>query len=114
MAGNYGSFALLLTAFLNLTLAAPTPVDPPHPMITPPPTLVDRAPTRVQHRDVLSDIDSYVGGVLSELGSAIPSYVASGVPEYFVNLPTGTAVMSTLGISSSDLAAVPTAVLNLP
>jgi len=39
---------------------------------------------------------------------------SSGVEPYFQGLPTGNAVLSSLGIQSSDLAAVPTNVLNLP
>jgi hypothetical protein len=79
-------------------------------MITPRATLVDRTPTRVAKRD-LTDV---LGSLLSEAGSAIPSYVASGVPNFFQGFPTGDAVLSSLGISSSDLAATPTMVLNLP
>jgi hypothetical protein len=105
-----------LLALLPVALAAPAPIPvavAPHPMITPPPTLVDRTPSRVQGRDVLSSIEgleTYLSGVLG----SFPSYVASGVPNFFQDFPTGTAVQSTLGISSSDLAATPTQVLNIP
>lgn len=37
-----------------------------------------------------------------------------GIPGYFENLPTGTNVMSSLGIGDDDLAAIPTQVLNVP
>ena len=79
-------------------------------MITPKADLVDRTPTRVVERD-LTDV---LSSLLSEAGSAIPSYVASGVPNFFQNFPTGDAILSSAGISSSDLAAMPTMVLNLP
>ena len=37
-----------------------------------------------------------------------------GIPGWFENLPTGTDVMSSLGIGDDDLAAIPTQVLNIP
>lgn len=80
-------------------------------MITPPPTLVDRAPTPVDRRDF--NVGSYLDGVFSDLGN-IPSYVASGVPNFFQDLPTGGAVLSKLNISNGDLDAQPTKVLNIP
>lgn len=49
----------------------------------------------------------------SVLGS-FPSYVASGVPNFFQDFPTGTAVQSSLSISDGDLDALPTQVLNIP
>jgi hypothetical protein len=86
---------------------------PPHPMITPPPSLVQRVPSRVQGRDIVSDIEG-AGSYLSSLVGTFPSYIASGVPNFFQDFPTGTAVESSLGISDSDLAATPTQVLNIP
>lgn len=71
-----------------------------------------------QRRDILSsltsEIESYVGSVISGLGSDIPSYVTDGVLPGLVNLPTGSAVLSSANVSSSDLAAIPTSVLNIP
>lgn len=61
----------------------------------------------------MSDIQSDVDGVLSDLGN-VPSYVASGVPDYFQNLPTGDSVASSLGLSDEQLAAEPTQALNIP
>jgi len=107
------AYASILLALVPYSLAAPAPearVAPPHPMITPKATLVDRTPTRVVKRDLTEVLSS----LLSEAGSAIPSYVASGVPNFFQNFPTGDAVLSSVGLSSSDLAATPTMVLNLP
>jgi hypothetical protein len=37
-----------------------------------------------------------------------------GVPAFFQDLPSGSAVQSSLGIDPSDLAALPTNVLNIP
>jgi hypothetical protein len=88
----------------------PYEVAIPAPEITQAPTLVDRTATPVYKRD----LNSFFNSVISELGSNIPSYVASGIPNFFQDFPTGSAVASSLGVSSSDLAALPTQVLNIP
>lgn len=85
----------------------------PHPMITPAPSPVQRDATRVQNRGIVSDVEG-VGSYLSSILGTFPSYVASGVPNFFQDFPTGTAVQSSLGISDSELAATPTQVLNIP
>lgn len=96
---------LLWSALSGASLGAAMPA---HPMITP-------APAISQHElERRLDLTSYLGGVFSSLGSDVSSFVASGVPQFFNDLPTGTAVMSDLGISSSDLAASPTQALNVP
>lgn len=107
----------VLLAILPIALAAPAPapvaVAAPHPMITPSATLKDRTPSRVDQRDLLSSIkglDTYLGSLLG----TFPSYVASGVPQFFQDLPTGSAVASSLGIKDGDLDAAPTQVLNIP
>jgi hypothetical protein len=103
----------LLLALVPQVLAAPAPIEgelPPDPVITPGPTLTDRTPSPVDKRGVTD----FIGSIISDLGSAIPSYVASGVPNFFQGFPTGDAVASSLGVSSSDLAALPTQVLNIP
>lgn len=81
---------------------------PAHPMITPAPALSKRDLER------RVDVGSYLGSVFSSLGSDVSSFVASGVPQFFNDLPTGTAVASSLGIATSDLAASPTLALNVP
>ncbi|ROW10657.1 hypothetical protein VPNG_05117 [Cytospora leucostoma] len=95
----------------SASLAAVVPVA--QPVITPPPILDERALERLQQRG-LDDVGSYLGSVFSSLGSGVSSFVASGVPQYFNDLPTGTKVESSLGISSSDVAASPTLALNVP
>ncbi|KIW03064.1 uncharacterized protein PV09_05713 [Verruconis gallopava] len=103
-----------LTPFAD-ALPAPDPVAEAHPEITP--FRVPQLPTRTyayDRRNILSDLEGDVKSVLSVLGSDIPSYVASGVPNFFQNFPSGEAVQSSLGIDSSQLAALPTNVLNLP
>ncbi|KAJ7281609.1 hypothetical protein C8J57DRAFT_1298129 [Mycena rebaudengoi] len=86
---------LCLLALLSYVGASPTPLPGATPVsadtvVVPPPQ-----PTNVN-------------SILEGLGSAIPSYVASGT------FPTGTAVQSSLGLSDADVAALPTQVLNLP
>lgn len=78
-------------------------------MITPAPDLNNRA---VVARDL--DPGSYINSIIGGLGSDVSSYIASGVPQFFQDFPSGEAVESSLGISDSDLAATPTQVLNLP
>ncbi|KAG9539977.1 hypothetical protein KCV01_g26118, partial [Aureobasidium melanogenum] len=77
---------------------------------------VDLSPSRTDERirrNILSDIQSDVGSVLSGLGSDLPSWVASGVPNFFQGFPTGDAVVSSLGLNDSQVSALPTQVLNL-
>lgn len=80
------------------------------PLITPAPTTWD--PTKTK-RDILSDVGVDVKSILSDLGS-IPSYVASGVPNFFQDFPTGAGVQSSLGLDDGQVAALPTQVLNIP
>lgn len=109
----------VLLALLPVALAAPAPapapiaVAAPHPMVTPRASLTDRTPTRVNKRDVLSSIEG-LGGYLTSVIGSYPSYIASGVPNFFQDFPTGSAVEKSLGISDSDLQATPTQVLNIP
>ncbi|KAL9054351.1 MAG: hypothetical protein Q9162_004226 [Coniocarpon cinnabarinum] len=76
---------------------------------------IDASPTRtVKRRGIISDVAGDVSGALSSLGTNVPSYVASGVPQWWENLPTGTQVASSLGLDDDDLQATPTAVQNFP
>lgn len=110
---------LLLPASLAvLASAAPTALEanavaPRDPMITP--SLVEYNPSRTINypRNIISDAKSGFDSVLSGLGSDIPSYVASGVPNFFQDFPTGDKVASSLGIDDSQIAALPTQVLNI-
>ena len=92
-------------------------------MITPGPSLTDRTPSRVR-RGVVSDVKSGISEATSDIAGlatylsgvvgTYPSYIASGIPNFFQDFPSGSAVESSLGISDSDLAATPTQVLNIP
>lgn len=80
------------------------------PLITPAPTTWDPTKTR---RDILSDVGVDIKSVISDLGN-VPSYVASGVPNFFQDFPIGAGVQSSLGLNDSQVAALPTQVLNIP
>ncbi|MCJ1369714.1 hypothetical protein MMC20_000926 [Loxospora ochrophaea] len=104
---------------LPLVLALPplgpfAAIAPEKPLITPSPAAWDPTKTVKHRRDLISDFDGDVASVLSGLGSNIPSYVASGVPNFFQNFPSEGAVQSSLGLQSSQIAALPTQVLNIP
>ena len=92
-----------------------------HPLITPSPSLQDPTRTVKLRRGVVSDIKSHLSGAESKVAgyvgselSGFPSYVASGIPNFFQDLPTGDAVKSSLGLDDSQIAALPTQVLNIP
>jgi len=68
----------------------------------------------LEERNIFDDVNSYVGGVLSDIGSGVSSFVASGVPEYFANLPIGKEAQDALDVSDEEVDATPTSVLNLP
>jgi hypothetical protein len=114
---------LLPAALLSVLTAAspaPTPISNPNAIVPRDaqitPSVVQYHPTRTlrYRRDIISDLESGIGSILSELGTDIPSFVASGIPNFFQNFPTGSAVESSLGIDSSQAAALPTQVLNIP
>jgi phosphatidate phosphatase APP1 len=88
-------------------------------LITPAPTpvLLGGDPG-IAKRDVVdsltSEVAGYVNSIFSELGTALPSYVTEGLLANLEGLPTGSNVLSSANVSSSDLDAIPTSVLNLP
>ena len=115
----------LLSSFLLLLLqpaaALPTGTfEADIALITPPPDpRAIYAAQELRRRGVISDItaalNSDLNSIFSELGSAVPSYVASGVLPAFQGYPTGSsAILKSVGGKSSDLDAQPTQVLNLP
>ncbi|EKV14005.1 hypothetical protein PDIG_34880 [Penicillium digitatum PHI26] len=110
-------YALVQASLVAIASTSPAPtafvgnVSPPDPFITPSP--VEHNPSPIVGRNILSDVESDVGNVLSGLGSGLPSWVASGVPNFFQGFPTGDAVVSSLGLDSSKLKALPTNVLNI-
>ena len=116
--------ALVLLACLRAATAHPAEATQPAtavaaaPLVTPTPTatLAIYGDGELRRRDIpfTSELASYVGGLFSELGSAIPSYVTDGLFPGLQNLPTGSKVLSSVGAKSTDLDAIPTSVLNIP
>lgn len=99
--------------------AAPAKVEVRAPVITPAAIRFDGRHSYVQQRrnlidDIVSGADNVLHSLGSVLGTDLPSYVISGIPQYFENLPTGGQVLSSLGINDGDLDARPTEVLNVP
>lgn len=85
------------------------------PLITPSPASTRWFPTRTfKKRGIISDLAGDVNSVLGSLGSNIPKYVASGVPNFFQDFPTGGDVQRSLGLDDSQVSALPTQVLNIP
>ncbi|KAK5007783.1 hypothetical protein LTR28_004835 [Elasticomyces elasticus] len=109
MPPSFYRIVFLQACFLALTSASPAPrpnaVGPRDPLITPSLVEYSPSPTRQEKRGVVSDLTS-------ELDSAWGK-ATSGVAGFFQGWPTGDAVASSLGLRSSDLAALPTNVLNL-
>lgn len=102
---------LLAAILLAVGALAHPPSTPSHvelALVTPAPTLVKHV---VQERDVIDSLTSLGSKASSYIQSAY-SAVSSGFFES--NPPTGSQVLSAANISSSDLAAVPTSVLNIP
>ncbi|KAF2134352.1 hypothetical protein P153DRAFT_362121 [Dothidotthia symphoricarpi CBS 119687] len=118
--------ALLLCAAISLAnavalpdpTAVPVRVEVRAPIVTPAAISFDGRYSYIERRNILSDIASGVDGVAkswaSVLGSDLPSYFTDGIQEWQESLPTGTQVLSKLGIKDSDLDAIPTSVLNVP
>ncbi|ORX91065.1 hypothetical protein BCR34DRAFT_609055 [Clohesyomyces aquaticus] len=99
--------------------ALPAKVEVRAPVVTPAAIRFDgRHSYAYDKRNIISDIASGADNVLHSLGSVLgtdlPSYVISGIPNYFQNFPTGDQVRSSLGIKDGDLDAAPTEVLNIP
>ncbi len=108
------SIPFVTASALHLAIQRPVATGQEHPQITPSPSTWDPTKTEIERRGIISDIAGDVGQILSQLGSNIPSYVASGVPNFFQDFPTGKKVQSSLGLDDSQVAALPTQVLNIP
>lgn len=97
---------------LPVALAIPAPV--PEVEIVVRATITKREPpSQVRERDILSDITGAAGYVTSLLGG-LPDSVASGVPQFFQDFPTGDDVKKKLDLSDDEIDALPTQVLNIP
>ncbi|KAI5195921.1 hypothetical protein AUEXF2481DRAFT_61873 [Aureobasidium subglaciale EXF-2481] len=115
------AYGALLQASLSTVVSAspaPTPrrvfhLESQAPQVTASPVELSPSRTDRLRRGIIDDLKSDVGSVLSGLGSDLPSWVASGVPNFFQGFPTGDAVASSLGLDDSQLDALPTQVLNV-
>lgn len=118
MAPALSSLLLTFTILAAASVVAepkPDGLAPEYPHITPSPTLQGGVTRTVKHRrGILDDIKGNVNSVLSDLGSNVPSYVASGVPNFFQGFPDGDGVRQSLGLDDSQISALPTSVLNIP
>ena len=116
MLNDIAPLLLILLPLISAS-SAPSEVIPApkeKPLITPSPAAWDPTKTYKTRRDILSDVKGDVNSILSGLGSDIPSYVASGVANFFQDFPTGDRVKTSLGLDDNQIAALPTQVLNVP
>lgn len=104
---------LVTASVVHRNLPRPAPIAERQPLITPSPSTWWPTKTH-KKRGIISDISGDVNSVLGSLGSNIPSYVASGVQQWWEDIPTGSAVMSSLSLNDSQIKALPTQVLNIP
>ena len=114
----------LLVLWLLQSIAASSPPQPANvldaefALITPTPTRAIYGSKTRERRGIVSDLtaaaESDINSILSYLGTDLPSYFASGIIPQLEGLPTGSAVMSSAGVSSKDVDAQPTQVLNIP
>ena len=104
---------LVSATAVRRSIPRPGQIGQERPLITPSPASWD--PTKTyKKRGLISDLAGDVNSILSGLGSDIPSYVASGVPNFFQNFPTGADVQKSLGLDDAQVKALPTQVLNIP
>ncbi|KHO01838.1 uncharacterized protein MAM_00839 [Metarhizium album ARSEF 1941] len=91
-------------------VAAQTPVASAVQQRAPSPTLA----VALDQRGLGDDVKSYVQGLTSDVESRASSLLQSGILNFPNGFPAGTAVEKSLGVSSTELNAEPTHVLNLP
>ena len=78
------------------------------PVVTAAPQIDPRSP------DFLDDVGDHINSLLSDIGSDVSSFVASGIPQYFQDFPVGSEVAEELGITEEDLDDEPNEILNFP
>lgn len=105
----------MITSVFSIALAIlPVAIAAPAPEVTALATLTEREPpSRIQERDIFSDITGAPAYLTSLLGG-LPDSVASGVPQFFQDFPTGDDVQKKLDLSDDEVDALPTQVLNIP
>jgi hypothetical protein len=114
---------LVLLSLLQRICASPAPrpanaLDAELALITPTPTLAIYGSKTRDGRGIFSDLtaaaESDNNSILSDIGSGLPSWLASGIIPQLQGLPTGSAVLGSAGVDSTDVDAQPTKVLNIP
>ncbi|MCJ1255660.1 hypothetical protein MMC24_003477 [Lignoscripta atroalba] len=108
------AITVLPFAFASPAVPKPAAAAQEQPLVTPSPATWDPTKTYKSRRDIVDDIRGGVSSILGGLGSSIPSYVASGVPNFFQDFPTKDKVQSSLGLDDDQVSALPTQVLNIP
>ena len=104
---------LASASVVHRSLPRPAGIVERQPLVTPSPS--KWFPTKtLKRRGIISDVAGDVNSILGSLGSDIPSYVASGIPNFFQDFPTGGDVQSSLGLDDAQVSALPTQVLNIP
>ncbi|KAF2195092.1 hypothetical protein K469DRAFT_615345 [Zopfia rhizophila CBS 207.26] len=99
--------------------AAPVQVEVRAPIITPAAIRFDGSHSYMLDRrgkieDILSGVNDKLHSIGSILGTDVPSYVVSGVPNFFQGFPTGDDVKSKASLKDDDIDALPTSALNIP
>ena len=104
---------LATASVVHRSLPRPAAIAERQPLITPSPS--SWWPTKTyKKRAITSDISGGIHSALGSISSNVPSYVASGIPQWWEDLPTGSAVVSSLSLNDSQVQALPTQVLNIP
>lgn len=111
---------MLKTAFLGLVpavMAIPAAVPGPAPTVYRRVAVPAAEPTEVldlQRRDIINDVETYVGGLVSGVETKIKGFVNSGILDFPTGFPTGDEVKKSAGVNDDDMKAIPTQVLNIP
>ncbi|KAM0549130.1 hypothetical protein ACHAPJ_009585 [Fusarium lateritium] len=111
---------LKAAAFLGLVpavMAIPAAVPGPAPTVYRREAVPAPVPTEVvalEQRDVIDDVETYVGGLVSGVETKIKGWVNSGILDFPTGFPIGDDVKKSASVDDDDLKAQPTQVLNVP
>lgn len=68
----------------------------------------------LQRRDIINDVETYVGGLASGIETKVKGWVNSGILDFPTGFPTGDDVKKSAGVDNDELKSEPTQVLNIP
>ncbi|KAF5687506.1 actin patch 1 [Fusarium circinatum] len=113
---------MVKAAFLGLlpaVMAIPAAVPGPAPTVyrreaIPVPAAQPTQVMDLERRDIIGDVETYVGSLVSGVETKIKGWVNSGILDFPTGFPTGDAVKKSAGVDDDDLKAEPTQVLNIP